>query len=177
MRLGVIQSEFCRRYFHPAAEHVGLAPLRPHDLRHSAVFPDYDDCTTRHLENLWDEAKTDNVVPIKDRRARLSDHIARTKIFRFPIVLTDHVFDKIRSIDLTLAEFREALQIGLVIEETVIAETALKQLVLAVDWLRPLHVVVVDEAHREERIVQCTNPTRLVGAPTSEGGDHEMRRM
>jgi hypothetical protein len=34
------------------------------------LFPDYDDRTTRHLENLWDEAKTDNVVPIKDRRAR-----------------------------------------------------------------------------------------------------------
>ena len=87
---------------HPAAEQVGLAPLRPHDLRHSAVslwiasganpkvvqtkaghssikvtydvsghlFPDYDDRTTRHLENLWDEAKADNVVPIREHRAR-----------------------------------------------------------------------------------------------------------
>jgi hypothetical protein len=37
----------------------------------------------------------------------MSDDVAHTKIFRFPIVLTDHVFDKIRSIDMTLAEFRE----------------------------------------------------------------------
>lgn len=29
--------QFRRRYFHPAAEAAGLAPLRPHDLRHSAV--------------------------------------------------------------------------------------------------------------------------------------------
>ena len=92
--------QFRRRYFHPAAEQTGLAPLRPHDLRHSAVslwiasganpkvvqtkaghssikvtydvyghlFPDYDDRTTRHLENLWEESKADNVVPINERR-------------------------------------------------------------------------------------------------------------
>ena len=29
--------QFRRRYFHPAAEAAGLAPLRPHDLRHSAI--------------------------------------------------------------------------------------------------------------------------------------------
>lgn len=29
--------QFRRRFFHPAAEAVGLAPLRPHDLRHSAI--------------------------------------------------------------------------------------------------------------------------------------------
>jgi hypothetical protein len=89
----------------------------------------------------------------------MSDEADRTKIFRFPIVLTDHVFDKVRSIDMTLAEFRDVLQSGVVIEETVIADTALKQLVLAVDWLRPLHVVVVvDGAHREERIVTVYEP-------------------
>lgn len=94
--------QFRRRFFHPAAHSTGLAPLRPHDLRHSAIslwiasganpkivqvkaghssikvtydryghlFPDYDDRTTRHLENLWDEAKADNVVPIGERRTR-----------------------------------------------------------------------------------------------------------
>lgn len=94
--------QFRRRYFHPAAEQTGLAPLRPHDLRHSAVslwiasganpkvvqtkaghssikvtydvyghlFPDYDDRTTRHLEDLWDASKVDNVVPINDRRGK-----------------------------------------------------------------------------------------------------------
>ena len=96
----------------------------------------------------------------------MSDDAAHTKLFRFPIVLTDHVFDKVRSIDMTLAEFREVLQNGLVIEETVIAETALKQLVLAVDWLRPLHVVVVvDEAHREERIVTVYEPNPARWSP------------
>ncbi|MDQ6725471.1 MAG: site-specific integrase [Actinomycetota bacterium] len=29
--------QFRRRHFHPAAELSGLAPLRPHDLRHSAI--------------------------------------------------------------------------------------------------------------------------------------------
>lgn len=29
--------QFRRRYFHPATEKIGLAPLRPHDLRHSAI--------------------------------------------------------------------------------------------------------------------------------------------
>lgn len=29
--------QFRRRHFHPAAEQSGLAPLRPHDLRHSAI--------------------------------------------------------------------------------------------------------------------------------------------
>ena len=77
--------QFRRRHFHPAAVASGLAPLRPHDLRHTAIslwiasganpkvvqtkaghasikvtydryghlFPDYDDRTTRHLEDLW----------------------------------------------------------------------------------------------------------------------------
>jgi integrase len=77
--------QFRRRHFHPAASAAGLAPLRPHDLRHTAIslwiasganpkvvqtkaghasikvtydryghlFPDYDDRTTRHLEDLW----------------------------------------------------------------------------------------------------------------------------
>ncbi len=29
--------QFRRRYFHDAAQLTGLAPLRPHDLRHSAI--------------------------------------------------------------------------------------------------------------------------------------------
>ena len=94
--------QFRRRYFHPAAEALGLASLRPHDLRHSAVslwiasganpkvvqtkvghasikvtydvyghlFPDFDDRTTRHLEALWDESKTDNIVPIHGRHSK-----------------------------------------------------------------------------------------------------------
>jgi integrase len=77
--------QFRRRHFHPAAAAAELSPLRPHDLRHTAIslwiasganpkvvqtkaghasikvtydryghlFPDYDDRTTRHLEDLW----------------------------------------------------------------------------------------------------------------------------
>ena len=108
----------------------------------------------------------------------MSDDAAHTKLFRFPIVLTDHVFDKVRSIDMTLAEFREVLQNGLVIEETVIAETALKQLVLAVDWLRPSTSSLWSTRRTARNVsLQCTNRTPLVGVPTFEGGDHEMRRM
>jgi hypothetical protein len=77
-----------------------------------------------------------------------------TKVFRFPIVLTDHVFDKVRSIDMTLAEFRLVLHSGLVIEQSETRRAVVKELVLIVDWQRPLHVVVViDEIRHEERIV------------------------
>ena len=32
------------------------------------LFPDYDDRTTRHLEDLFDEVGVDNVVSISKRR-------------------------------------------------------------------------------------------------------------
>lgn len=44
---------------------------------------------------------------------------------------------------LHLAEFEEALTSAEVIEETVVDTDALKELLLAVEWIRPLHVVVV----------------------------------
>ena len=74
------------------------------------------------------------------------------------MVLTDHVFDKVRSIDMTLAEFEVLLDEGEVIEETSIEE-GVKELVFIMEWSRPLHVVVVvDDIREEERIVTVYEP-------------------
>ena len=84
----------------------------------------------------------------------------RVKVFVHPIVLTEHVFDKVRSIDMTLAEFNALLIArGVVIEATVLGVGQVKELVLYVGGSRPLHVVVhVDETRREERIVTVYEP-------------------
>lgn len=83
----------------------------------------------------------------------------RPKVFVHPIVLTDHVFDKVRSIDMALAEFHVCLLAGEVIEETDLGTSGLKELVLTLEWSRPLHVVVVVDASRgEERIVTVYEP-------------------
>src|SRR5919106_4246372 len=76
----------------------------------------------------------------------------------YGVVLTDHVFDKVRSIDMTLAEFEVLLDEGEVIEETSIEE-GVKELVFIMEWSRPLHVVVVvDDIREEERIVTVYEP-------------------
>lgn len=81
------------------------------------------------------------------------------------MVLTDHVFDKVRSIDLTLAEFEVLLDGGEVIEETPIEE-GVKDLVLILGWSRPLHVVVVvDDIREEERIVTLYEPDQERWSP------------
>lgn len=89
----------------------------------------------------------------------MTDAVPRPKQWSFPVVLTEHVFDKVRSLDLTLAEFEVLLDAEAeVIEETTVAE-GVKELVLVVHFRHPLHVVVVvDEAHREERIVTVYEP-------------------
>ncbi|WP_298802485.1 DUF4258 domain-containing protein [uncultured Pseudokineococcus sp.] len=77
----------------------------------------------------------------------------------WPYLLTQHVFDKVRALDMALAELEELLGTGEVIEETVLAEEEVKELLLVVDWVRPLHVVVVvDSRRREERIVTVYEP-------------------
>jgi hypothetical protein len=82
------------------------------------------------------------------------------KRFVHPILLTEHVFDKVRAIDMTLAEFNDLLiTAGEVIEELELSDGGLKELVLYVEWTRPLHVVViVDEIRREERILTVYEP-------------------
>lgn len=53
-----------------------------------------------------------------------------------------------------------------VIEEAVIDADALKELLLVVDWIRPLHVVVVvDDRRREERVVTVYEPDDDVWSP------------
>lgn len=85
--------------------------------------------------------------------------VARRKVLKFPVVITAHVFEKVRSIDMTLAEFRELLGTGEVIEEHELDEGLLHELVLIVEWVRPLHVVfTVDERRPEERIVTVYEP-------------------
>ncbi len=85
--------------------------------------------------------------------------MTRRKVLTFPVVLTEHVFDKIRSIDMGLAEFEQLLGAGEVIEEREAAHGQLKELVLVIDWRRPLHVVVIVDARRgEERIVTVYEP-------------------
>ncbi len=87
--------------------------------------------------------------------------------------LSEHAFDKLRLLDCTVAEFEVAIESAVVIEEHPIDdEGSLKELVLVVDWTRPLHlVVVVDERRREERIVTVYEPDPDLWSP-----DYRRRR-
>jgi len=83
----------------------------------------------------------------------------RRKRQRWPYLLTDHVFDKVRSLDMTLAEFEQLLGSGEFIEQTELQALEVKEVVLVIEWKRPLHVVViVDDARHEERIVTVYEP-------------------
>ncbi|MGH3755081.1 MAG: hypothetical protein ACRDRP_20785 [Pseudonocardiaceae bacterium] len=85
--------------------------------------------------------------------------MTRRKVLTFPVVLTEHVFDKIRSIDMALAEFEQLLGCGEVIDERAAEPSQLKELVLVIEWKSPLHVVVIiDTARQEERIVTVYEP-------------------
>ena len=85
--------------------------------------------------------------------------VPRPKIWRFDRLITEHAFDKLRHIDCTFAEFDAVLARSTVIEETVISEGNVKELILMIDWIRPLHaVVVVDGRREEERIVTVYEP-------------------
>jgi hypothetical protein len=77
-----------------------------------------------------------------------------------------------RPLDCTFAEFDVALANAEVIEEHQIGPAELKELVLVIDWVRPLHVVVVvDDAHEEERIVTVYEPD-----PEQWSSDYRRRR-
>lgn len=93
-------------------------------------------------------------------------------MWQFPKLLSEHAFDKLRGLDCTFAEFDAAIDRAEVIEERVLDGDALKELLLALDWSRPLHVVVVvDERHREERIVTVYEPDPDLWSP-----DYRWRR-
>lgn len=93
-----------------------------------------------------------------------------TKQFRYKY--RRHVFDKLRSVDLVLAEFQQLLGRGEVIAEAEDGPAELREIVLLVEWSRPLHVViVVDTARQEERLVTVYEPD-----PSHWTADHRRRR-
>lgn len=76
-------------------------------------------------------------------------------------LLTSHVFDKVRVLDMTLAEFEQLLGAGEVIEETRLGTDEVKELLLVLEWTRPLHVVlVIDGCRGEQRVVTVYEPDR-----------------
>ena len=83
----------------------------------------------------------------------------RPKVWRFEKVVSEHVFDKLRSIDCGLTEFALLLDRAHVIEETDLEPSGIKELLLLIEWSRPLHVVVIVDSHRrEERLVTVYEP-------------------
>lgn len=82
----------------------------------------------------------------------------RAKTWHERRLVSEHAFDKLRQIDCTFAEFEEACDDAIVIEETDLAG-GVKELVLTVAWTRPLHVVViVDLMRAEDRVVTVYEP-------------------
>lgn len=85
--------------------------------------------------------------------------VSRPYIKRFDYVYSLHVFQKLRLIDLGLAEFEQLLGHGEVIEEILDSPEEAREIVLLVDWTRPLHLVVaVDSGQQEERLVTVYEP-------------------
>jgi hypothetical protein len=89
--------------------------------------------------------------------------VSRPYAKRFGYKYRRHVFDKLRALDLVLAEFQQLLGEGEVIAEAEAegddGSVELREVVLLVEWLRPLHVViVVDSAREEERLVTVYEP-------------------
>lgn len=80
--------------------------------------------------------------------------VSRPYVKRF-----DYVFQKLRLIDLGLAEFEQLLGGGEVIEELRDSPEQTRGIVLLVEWARPLHLVVaVDSGQQEERLVTVYEP-------------------
>lgn len=86
--------------------------------------------------------------------------VTRPYAKRFGYKYRRHVFDKLRALDLVLAEFQQLLEEGEVIAEADDGSAEFREeVVLLVEWLRPLHVViVVDSAREEERLVTVYEP-------------------
>lgn len=85
--------------------------------------------------------------------------VSRPYVRRFEYVYSLHVFQKLRTIDLGLTEFEQLLGRGEVIEDLNDSSLQTRELVLLVEWTRPLHLVVaVDFSQREERLVTVYEP-------------------
>ncbi len=89
----------------------------------------------------------------------MATQLPRRKLWQHRKLLSEHAFDKLRLLDCTLAELEAALEDAEVIEEGQLEGGSIKELLLATDWTRPLHVVVVVHHRlREERIVTVYEP-------------------
>jgi len=87
------------------------------------------------------------------------NRLPRRKTWQFAKVVSEHAFDKLRTIDCTLAEFELLLDAAEIIEEVDLEPNGTKELLLVIDWTRPLHiVVVVDGSRHEERLVTVYEP-------------------
>lgn len=85
--------------------------------------------------------------------------VSRPYVKRFDYFYSLHVFQKLRLIDLSLAEFEQLLGGGEVIEELRDSPEQTREIVLLVEWARPLHLVVaVDSGQQEERLVTVYEP-------------------
>jgi hypothetical protein len=88
---------------------------------------------------------------------------SRPYVKRYGYKYRRHVFDKLRVLDLLLAEFQQLVGRGEVIAEAEDGLVELREIVLLVEWLKPLHVViVVDSARQEERLVTVYEPDPAV---------------
>lgn len=82
----------------------------------------------------------------------------RPKVWLRHRLITEHAFDKLRLIDCLFSEFSAACDVAEVIEETDIADD-LKEVLLTVAWKRPLHmVVIVDAVRQENRVLTVYEP-------------------
>ncbi|MDP9387035.1 MAG: hypothetical protein M3Q48_03715 [Actinomycetota bacterium] len=104
----------------------------------------------------------------------MPEPLPRRKVWRYPKLISEHAFDKLRLLDCTLAEFEMVIESAVIIDETELATEArtVKELVLSIEWKRPLHsVVVVDDERGEERIVTVYEPD-----PARWSADYRRRR-
>ncbi len=98
--------------------------------------------------------------------------VGRKKQWLHPKVITEHAFDKLLVIDCTLGELEAALDDAEVIDELALDDLATKELLLLLEWKRPLHVVVIVDAHHdEERVVTVYEPS-----PQQWSEDYRRRR-
>jgi hypothetical protein len=82
------------------------------------------------------------------------------KVWRFDRLISEHAFDKLRSIDCTFGEFEVLLEAAEIVESVEVAAGETKELLLILEEKRrPLHVVVlVDEIRAEERVLTIYEP-------------------
>ena len=101
---------------------------------------------------------------------------SRPYVRRFGRLFSDHAFDKLRSIDLALGELVAMLDDqqapAEVIAEAHESDSVCKELVLLIQWKRPLHVaIVIDEAREQERVATVYEPY-----PSEWSADFRRRR-